>query len=42
LEEVLEAGAIRRSDVLVTTRLWNNDHRPERVAHGMRGRLFGS
>jgi diketogulonate reductase-like aldo/keto reductase len=31
LHEVFEAGAIRRQDVFVTTKLWNNNHRPERV-----------
>jgi diketogulonate reductase-like aldo/keto reductase len=25
-------GAIRRQDVFITTKLWNNNHRPERVA----------
>jgi len=31
LQEMLKAGAIRRKDVFVTTKLWNNNHRPERV-----------
>jgi len=31
MQEVFEAGAIRREDVFVTTKLWNNNHRPERV-----------
>ena len=31
LQEVFEAGRIRREDVFVTTKLWNNNHRPERV-----------
>jgi diketogulonate reductase-like aldo/keto reductase len=31
LQEVFKAGAIRRQDVFVTTKLWNNNHRPERV-----------
>jgi diketogulonate reductase-like aldo/keto reductase len=28
---VFKAGAIRREDVFVTTKLWNTNHRPERV-----------
>jgi alcohol dehydrogenase (NADP+) len=31
LQEVFKAGAIRREDVFVTTKLWNTNHRPERV-----------
>ncbi len=31
LQEVFKAGEIRRKDVFVTTKLWNNNHRPERV-----------
>lgn len=31
LQEVLKAGAIQRKDVFVTTKLWNNNHRPDRV-----------
>jgi diketogulonate reductase-like aldo/keto reductase len=32
MQEVFKAGAIQRKDVFVTTKLWNNNHRPERVA----------
>lgn len=32
MQEVFKAGAIGRKDVFVTTKLWNNNHRPERVA----------
>jgi diketogulonate reductase-like aldo/keto reductase len=32
MQEVFKAGTIRREDVFVTTKLWNNNHRPERVA----------
>jgi diketogulonate reductase-like aldo/keto reductase len=28
---VFKAGAVRREDVFVTTKLWNTNHRPERV-----------
>ena len=31
LQEMFKAGAIQRKDVFVTTKLWNNNHRPERV-----------
>src|SRR6202035_3443103 len=30
-QEVFKAGLIRREDVFVTTKLWNTNHRPERV-----------
>lgn len=31
MQEVFRAGAVRREDVFVTTKLWNNNHRAERV-----------
>jgi diketogulonate reductase-like aldo/keto reductase len=31
MQDVFKAGAIARKDVFVTTKLWNNNHRPERV-----------
>ena len=31
LREAFEAGTIQREDVFVTTKLWNTNHRPERV-----------
>jgi diketogulonate reductase-like aldo/keto reductase len=31
MQEVFAAGKIRREDVFVTTKLWNTNHRPERV-----------
>ena len=31
MQEVFCTGAIRREDVFVTTKVWNNNHRPERV-----------
>jgi alcohol dehydrogenase (NADP+) len=31
LQEGLAAGGITREDILVTTKLWNTNHRPERV-----------
>jgi len=32
IEEVLKAGKVRREDLFITTKLWNTNHRPERVA----------
>jgi diketogulonate reductase-like aldo/keto reductase len=32
LQEAFKAGTVRREDVFVTTKLWNTNHRPERVA----------
>jgi diketogulonate reductase-like aldo/keto reductase len=31
MHEVFQAGAIKREDVFVATKLWNNNHRPERA-----------
>ena len=31
LQEVFKAGKIKRGDVFIATKLWNNNHRPERV-----------
>lgn len=31
IQEALEAGTLRRHDLFVTTKLWNTNHRPERV-----------
>jgi diketogulonate reductase-like aldo/keto reductase len=31
MQAVFKAGSIRREDVFVTTKLWNTNHRPERV-----------
>jgi diketogulonate reductase-like aldo/keto reductase len=31
MKEVFKAGTVRREDVFVATKLWNNNHRPERV-----------
>ena len=31
MQEVFKAGAIKREDVFVITKLWNTNHRPERV-----------
>jgi alcohol dehydrogenase (NADP+) len=32
IEEALEAGTVKREELFVTTKLWNNNHRPDRVA----------
>src|ERR1043166_2031299 len=31
MQEVFQAGKIRREEVFVATKLWNTNHRPERV-----------
>ena len=31
MKEVFKAGEIKREDVFVATKLWNTNHRPERV-----------
>src|SRR5690349_17488669 len=32
LEAALRAGTVARQDLFITTKLWNTNHRPERVA----------
>jgi len=39
IREALDSGAIRRQDLFVTTKLWNNNHRPERVAPALRASI---
>ena len=31
MQEAFKAGTLRREDLFVTTKLWNTNHRPERV-----------
>jgi diketogulonate reductase-like aldo/keto reductase len=31
MQEIFKTGTIQRKDVFVTTKVWNNNHRPERV-----------
>ena len=31
IREALQAGSLTRGDLFITTKLWNNNHRPERV-----------
>jgi diketogulonate reductase-like aldo/keto reductase len=31
MQEVFKAGKIKREDVFIATKVWNNNHRPERV-----------
>ena len=37
MQEVFKAGAIKREDVFITTKLWNTNHRPERVKPAFEG-----
>ena len=37
MQEVFRAGKIKREDVFVVTKLWNTNHRPERVKPRLRG-----
>jgi len=31
IREAIQAGSVKREDLFITTKLWNNNHRPERV-----------
>lgn len=39
LKELFTAGTVRREDLFVTTKLWNNNHRPERVRPALQASL---
>ena len=39
LKDLLVSGAIRREDLFVTTKLWNNNHRPDRVKPALQASL---
>jgi diketogulonate reductase-like aldo/keto reductase len=39
LKQVFADGTVRREDVFVTTKLWNNNHRPERVKAALQASL---
>ncbi len=39
IQEVFKAGAIKRGEVFVATKLWNNNHRPERVKPALEASL---
>ena len=39
LQAVFKAGTVQRQDVFVTTKLWNTNHRPERVKPAFDGSL---
>ena len=39
LEELFADGTVRREDLFVTTKLWNNNHRPERVKPALQASL---
>src|SRR6201999_296916 len=39
LKELFAQGTVRREDLFVTTKLWNNNHRPERVKPALQASL---
>lgn len=39
LKELFASGTVRREELFVTTKLWNNNHRPERVKPALRASL---
>jgi diketogulonate reductase-like aldo/keto reductase len=39
MQDVFAAGTVQRQDVFVTTKLWNTNHRPERVKPAFEGSL---
>jgi diketogulonate reductase-like aldo/keto reductase len=39
LKELFADGTVRRDDLFVTTKLWNNNHRPERVRPALQASL---
>jgi alcohol dehydrogenase (NADP+) len=39
LKAALAAGTVKREDIFVTTKLWNSNHRPERVGPALQGSL---
>ena len=39
LKELFAQGTVRREDLFVTTKLWNNNHRPERVRPALHASL---
>lgn len=39
LKDLFAAGPVRREDLFITTKLWNNNHRPERVKPALQASL---
>jgi aldehyde reductase len=39
LKDLFAAGTVRRDDLFITTKLWNNNHRPERVKPALQASL---
>jgi diketogulonate reductase-like aldo/keto reductase len=37
MQETFQAGTVKREDVFVTTKLWNTNHRPERIKPAFEG-----
>ena len=40
MREVFKAGKIKREEVFIATKLWNNNHRPERVKPAFEANLL--
>src|SRR4051794_36559353 len=39
MQEVFKSGKVKREDLFIATKLWNNNHRPERVKPAFEGSL---
>src|SRR5215813_8956653 len=39
IREAIQAGSLTRGDLFITTKLWNNNHRPERVQPALESSL---
>jgi len=39
IREAIQAGSVTRKELFITTKLWNNNHRPDRVRHAIEGSL---
>ena len=42
IQDVFQAGKIKREEVFIATKLWNNNHRPERVKPAFEASLKNS
>src|SRR5882757_744275 len=39
IQDVFQAGKIKRAELFIATKLWNNNHRPQRVKPAFEGSL---